>query len=143
MICLLIAVSGTTQEQLSTSLYFLLTQKQDKYDRIILVYAFILLYIDILIVVLNKCQANVTIVLIIIFSEVLEHIGHDFIRKFISCFEFTLADDGFLVFQVMNIFNATLQHIPLFFFFTFFSISLESKSACFPQIQFNRRRKVC
>uniref|UniRef100_A0A3Q7FLW4 Uncharacterized protein n=1 Tax=Solanum lycopersicum TaxID=4081 RepID=A0A3Q7FLW4_SOLLC len=57
-----------------------------KYDRIILVY--------------------VTIVLIIIFSEVLEHIGHDFIRKFISCFEFTLADDGFLVFQVMNIFNA-------------------------------------
>lgn len=48
------------------------------------------------------CHACVIIVLIIIFSEVLEHVGHEFIGEFFTSCESALAEDGLLVLQVMN-----------------------------------------
>lgn len=43
------------------------------------------------------------IVLIIIFSEMLEAVGHEFMEEFFTCCESALAEDGLLVLQVMNI----------------------------------------
>jgi len=45
---------------------------------------------------------SVIIVLIIIFSEMLEAVGHEFMAEFFTCCESALAEDGLLVLQVMN-----------------------------------------
>ncbi len=52
------------------------------------------------------------------FTDVFEHIGHDFIGEFLICCESALAEDGLLVMQVMNTFNTTLEHFPHFFAFS-------------------------
>lgn len=46
-------------------------------------------------------RVSVIIVLIIIFSEVLEHVGHEFTGEFLSCCESALTENGLLVLQVM------------------------------------------
>lgn len=42
------------------------------------------------------------IVLIIIFSEMLEAVGHEFMEEFFTCCESALAEDGLLVLQVRD-----------------------------------------
>jgi len=55
----------------------------------------------------------------IIFSEMLEAVGHEFMEEFFTCCESALAEDGFLVLQVMNthstLFMFSLQFPSLFF----------------------------
>ncbi|KAG5611474.1 hypothetical protein H5410_022755 [Solanum commersonii] len=54
------------------------------------------------IVLLITSQASVIIVLIIIFSEMLEAVGHEFMEEFFTCCESALAEDGLLVLQFIS-----------------------------------------
>ncbi|KAG5588235.1 hypothetical protein H5410_048669 [Solanum commersonii] len=48
-------------------------------------------------------HASMIIVLMIIFSEMLESVGHEFMEEFFTCCEYALADDGILVLQFISI----------------------------------------
>ncbi|MCE3051076.1 cfs1-like protein [Datura stramonium] len=60
------------------------------------------------------CRASVISVLIIIFSEVLEHVGHEFIGEFFTCCEAALAEDGLLVLQYCDVMYDEYRHSASF-----------------------------